>query len=49
MALPKLKIDATEARIAALELPKGGWADAARRDALERVRAMGLPGTRDEY
>ena len=49
MALPQLKIDATEARIAALKLPEGGWADAARRDALERVRKMGLPGTRDEY
>ncbi|MEC8582214.1 MAG: Fe-S cluster assembly protein SufD [Pseudomonadota bacterium] len=49
MALPQLKIDATEARIAALELPQGGWADGARRDALERVRATGLPGTRDEY
>ena len=38
MALPQLKIDATEARIAALELPQGGWADGARRDALEREK-----------
>ena len=50
MALPQMKLDATEARIAALEAPKGAvWADAARADALARVRAMGLPGRRDEY
>lgn len=49
MALPQPKIDATEARIAALDLPSGGWSEAARKDALARVRAMGLPGRRDEY
>ncbi len=49
MALPQVKQDATEARIAALELPKGGWSEAAREAALGRLRAMGLPGRRDEY
>lgn len=50
MARPDLKQDATEARIAALELPKGGkWATAVRADALSRLRAMGLPARRDEY
>lgn len=49
MALPQIKQDATEARIAALVMPQGGWAQAAREDALGRVRAMGLPGARDEY
>ena len=49
MALPQAKQDATEARIAALDLPKGGWADAARQSALGRLREMGLPGRRDEY
>ncbi len=49
MALPQAKQDATEARITALSLPEGGWADPARRDALARVRAMGLPNARDEY
>jgi len=50
MALPQEKPNATEARIAALTLPEGGeWATKARAEALERVRAMGLPGRRDEY
>ena len=50
MALPKTKIDATEARLAALRLPEsGGWAQTARADAQERLRAMGLPDRRDEY
>ncbi|WP_223427234.1 SufB/SufD family protein [Tateyamaria pelophila] len=49
MAAPAEKLDATEARIAALDLPQGGWADAARADALARLRAMGLPARRDEY
>jgi Fe-S cluster assembly protein SufD len=30
-------------------MPQGGWSDAARRDALARVQAMGLPERRDEY
>jgi len=50
MALPKLKQEATEARLAAVALPAGGaWATGARRAALARVEAMGLPGRRDEY
>lgn len=49
MALPQAKQTATEARLSALTLPTGGWPDAARRDALSRVQAMGLPGARDEY
>ena len=49
MALPQTKIDATEARLAALDLPTGGWSAPARREALARVREAGLPGARDEY
>jgi len=50
MALPKLKADATAARIAALDLPEGAaWAQEARKDALVRVQAAGLPHRRDEY
>jgi Fe-S cluster assembly protein SufD len=36
-------------RLAALAVPAGGWSAPARADALARVRAMGLPGRRDEY
>jgi Fe-S cluster assembly protein SufD len=36
-------------RLAGLELPTGGWSAAARKDALARVQAAGLPGRRDEY
>ena len=43
------KLDLTEARIAGLTLPQGGWSEATRKDALARLRAMGLPGRRDEY
>ncbi len=50
MALAAEKPNPTEARLAALTLPDGaGWARAAREDALTRLRAMGLPGRRDEY
>ncbi len=49
MALAQRKIDATEARIASLDMPEGGWSAPARNDALARLRAMGLPGARDEY
>ena len=50
MALAKLKTDATEARLADVVVPDGAaWANAARADALVRVRAMGLPTKRDEY
>ncbi|MDO5646668.1 SufD family Fe-S cluster assembly protein [Paracoccus sp. (in: a-proteobacteria)] len=40
---------ALDARLDALSLPSGGWAAAARADALARLRDMGLPGPRDEY
>ncbi|MGR3540630.1 MAG: Fe-S cluster assembly protein SufD, partial [Hasllibacter sp.] len=44
------KREATEARLADLRLPDGpAWAAEARRDALGRVRAMGLPARADEY
>lgn len=50
MARTELKQTATEARIAALTMPKGGkWIAAARQDALARLRGMGLPVRRDEY
>ncbi len=50
MGLPQAKIDATEARLAGLRLPEmAGWARAAHEDAVQRLRAMGLPGRRDEY
>lgn len=50
MALPKLKSDLTEARLAGMTLPEGAaWAVEARKAALDRVVAMGLPTRRDEY
>ncbi|MDX1780020.1 MAG: Fe-S cluster assembly protein SufD [Thalassovita sp.] len=50
MALAQAKLDATEARVATLSLPAGpAWLTEAREVALGRVRAMGLPGRRDEY
>ena len=49
MALPQIKQDATDARLAVLDMPQGGWCEPARKDALSRVQAMGLPGARDEY
>jgi Fe-S cluster assembly protein SufD len=49
MADAALKQTATDARLANLTLPQGGWSEAARADALARVRAAGLPERRDEY
>ncbi len=50
MALPQTKIDTTEARLAHVVLPDcAGWARSVRDGALARLRAMGLPGRRDEY
>ncbi|WP_147105348.1 SufD family Fe-S cluster assembly protein [Tateyamaria sp. syn59] len=43
------KPNPTEDRLATLSMPENGWADAARKAALARVREMGLPGRRDEY
>ncbi|MDS9468087.1 SufD family Fe-S cluster assembly protein [Paracoccus sp. MBLB3053] len=41
--------DVLAARLAALDLPKGGFSAGARADASARLDAMGLPGKRDEY
>ena len=50
MAVRKIDTDAVERRLEALPVPEGpAWAKAARREALSRVRAMGLPQRRDEY
>ncbi len=50
MAVTQQKLDATEARLATMPEPEGAaWISAARADALARLRAMGLPGRRDEY
>ncbi|RYH03194.1 SufD family Fe-S cluster assembly protein [Salipiger sp. IMCC34102] len=50
MALPKLKQEATDARLAEAVLPDGpAWARAAREEALHRAARMGLPHRRDEY
>ncbi len=50
MAVPQVKLDAAEARIATLDIPAGAaWASTARADALTRLRASGLPNRRDEY
>ncbi|AUM74816.1 SufB/SufD family protein [Paracoccus jeotgali] len=38
-----------EARLDALDLPRGGFTAKARAAALERLRKQGLPGRRDEY
>ena len=47
MALAKLKADTTQARLAGLAVPQG--LETARKDALNRLAVMGLPGKRDEY
>jgi Fe-S cluster assembly protein SufD len=44
-----VRASATDARIAALGAPKGGFTAQARADALVRLRATGLPNKRDEY
>jgi Fe-S cluster assembly protein SufD len=49
MAEAAAKQTTTEARLASLTLPTGGWAEPARKEALARVIAMGLPERRDEY
>lgn len=43
------KPNPTEAMIAAHAMPDTGWSVAARKDALARLRAMGVPDRRDEY
>ncbi|WP_308914876.1 SufB/SufD family protein [Jannaschia sp. LMIT008] len=48
MAAPAMKV--ADDRLATLPDPQGqGWLVDARRDALDRLRAVGLPGRRDEY
>ena len=50
MADLAVKPDPTETRLAALDMPScGAWGRAVREAALARLRAMGLPGRRDEY
>ncbi len=49
MAVAQAKQAAAEARLAALDLPQGGWSAPARAEALARLRSLGLPGKRDEY
>jgi len=50
MAMANPKSDATQARLDAMSMPEGAaWMTAARREALDRVTASGLPGRRDEY
>ncbi|MEP4195910.1 MAG: Fe-S cluster assembly protein SufD [Aliishimia sp.] len=49
MAEAAIKANPTEARLASLTMPQGGWSDPARKAALARVREMGLPTRRDEY
>lgn len=50
MGLTELKLDETEARIAALGAPaQQGCLAQTRNDALTRLRSTGLPGRRDEY
>ena len=51
MALAQAKLDLTETRLSGLSAPEGeaGWAVEARKAAVARVRAEGLPTRRDEY
>ncbi|MCC6007618.1 MAG: SufD family Fe-S cluster assembly protein, partial [Rhodobacteraceae bacterium] len=50
-AAPQQRADALEARLEAMSLPESGpvWLRSAREGAMARLRAMGLPGRRDEY
>jgi Fe-S cluster assembly protein SufD len=46
----RARVDALEARLEGMNLPAdGAWITAARKDALARLQAAGLPGRRDEY
>lgn len=49
MAVAQAKTDALSARTATLSAGGTGWLGTARRDAVARLAAMGLPGKRDEY
>ena len=49
-AIARARAEVTAARLADRSLPAGGaWITAARREALGRVRTLGLPDRRDEY
>ena len=47
MAEAAQEMTVTQARLTSLDMPNGGWSEAARKDALSRVEAMGLPHRRD--
>jgi Fe-S cluster assembly protein SufD len=50
MGMAQAKLDATELRLSGARLPElAAWARAAHEDAAGRLRAIGLPGRRDEY
>ncbi|MEO9515716.1 MAG: SufD family Fe-S cluster assembly protein [Paracoccaceae bacterium] len=49
MAAAAEKQSATDARLAGLSMPTGGWSEPARREAHDRLVASGLPARRDEY
>jgi Fe-S cluster assembly protein SufD len=49
MALDDHRISATEERLGTMVVPDVGCTARARQEALDRVRAMGLPQARDEY
>ena len=49
MAETAVKQTPTDAMLASLKMPQGGWTDTARKDALARVQTTGLPQRRDEY
>ncbi len=50
MAVRKIDSEAVEARLSSIAMPEGpAWSMPARKEALARVRAMGLPQRRDEY
>jgi Fe-S cluster assembly protein SufD len=51
MALAQARETALAARLQAIAMPEasGGWLGHARREALARLEAMGLPAKRDEY
>ena len=49
MAQPAEKQSAVDAILAQLDAGKQPWAQAAREDAIARVKSMGMPDRRDEY
>ncbi len=50
MGMLQARLDATNARLAAVPLPRAdGWSTIAREEAMDRFHAMGVPHRRDEY